>query len=102
MVVPAPRLDEGKIKDEGDRWARIVRGAAPGERRMGEYATTREAAREIPRLQAQNFKVFRMIEVGHQRTLPGESEVLPLKGPAVAMHLNAPAPYAATTQRTDA
>nr|MBA2344318.1 helix-turn-helix transcriptional regulator [Rubrobacter sp.] len=64
--------------------------SSSGRAENGEYATTREAAREIPRLQAQNFKVFRMIEVGHQRTLPGESEVLPLKGPAVAMHLNAP------------
>ncbi len=64
--------------------------SSSGREENGEHASTREAAREISRIQAQNFEVFSMIEVGRQRTLPGESEVLPLKGPAVAMHLNAP------------
>jgi len=40
----------------------------------GARAGLREAAHEIPLLQAQNLKVFSTIEIGHQRTLPGESE----------------------------
>ncbi len=64
--------------------------SSSGGEENGEHANTREAAREISKLQAQNLEVFSTIEVGHQRTFSGEGEVLPLKGPAVAMHLSAP------------
>ncbi|MBA2712039.1 MAG: hypothetical protein H0U55_00565 [Rubrobacteraceae bacterium] len=54
------------------------------------YADMREAAQEIPLLLRQDLKVFSMIEVGFQQTLPGEIEVPPLKGPGIGIHLSAP------------
>ncbi|MBA2535087.1 MAG: helix-turn-helix transcriptional regulator, partial [Rubrobacter sp.] len=44
----------------------------------------------IPLMLRQDLKVFSMIEVGFQQTLPGEIESPPLKGPGVGMHLSAP------------
>ncbi len=64
--------------------------SSSGGEENGEHASTREAAREISLVQAQKYEVFSMIEVDHQLTDAGEKEVLPLRGPAVALHLNAP------------